>query len=209
MVLIFSAIEALCLAVLTRGDGTETYPFLAVWTVLVGGMAAAQRMGAFPSLTSAQRAIHTVSALSFPPFIAARFWAREHGVIEHHGPPNRIQHVIWSGAMTALFVPAMARCWGNVSRFERVVMSVALVVLCGVLVEIVEFRQFSSQYTSDPSQGLWAWRDTNIDEMMNVLGATIVAVLATRPAGFVGLPSRTVDRADGNAPRRARGDRRS
>ncbi len=180
MVLLISAIEALGLGLVTRGDGTETYPFLMVWTVLVGGMAIAQHLGAFPTLTSVQRTIHTISALAFPPFIAAWFWAREHGVIEHHGAPNRIQHFVWAAAMTALFVPALARGWGQVSRFERIVMSVALVVLCGVVVEMVEFRLFSRQYSSNPAQGLWAWRDTNIDGMMNVLGATVVALLVSR-----------------------------
>jgi hypothetical protein len=103
-------------------------------------------------------------------------------VIQHHGAPNRIQHMIWAAAMTALFIPPLARWWGHVSRVERIVMSVALVVLCGVMVEIVEFRQFANQYTNDPSQGLWAWRDTNIDGMMNLLGATVVAVLASSQA---------------------------
>ncbi len=202
MVLLISAIEALCLAVLTRGDGTETYPFLMVWTVLVGGMAVAQRLGLFPSLTSVQRGFHMLSALAFPPFIAAWFWARAQGEIEHHGAPNRIQHFVWAAAMTALFIPLLARWWGYVSRPERIVLSVALVVLCGVVVEIAEYRMFARGYVEDPWQGLWAWRDTNIDGVMNVFGATVVAVLATGQARAVNLPLQVVGlrRRKGSSP---------
>jgi hypothetical protein len=178
-----SALEALVLSLSTRRSIPDVAAFLFVWMVLNVILAVADRVGVFPSLTTMQRRVHRAVTLAFPVFITGWFWAQRQNIIPHHGLPNRIQHLVWSAAMVSLFIPVLARWWGNVSRVERIVMTVGLVVLLGNAVEVVEYKTFAPGWAETPWQGLWAWRDTMLDLVMNVIGATFVAFCVTGQSG--------------------------
>jgi hypothetical protein len=174
-----SALEALVLSLSTRRSIPDVAAFLFVWMVLTVSLAVADRLRLFPTLTTTQRRVHRIFTIGFPVFITGWFWAQRQDIIPHNGLANRIQHLAWSAAMVSLFIPVLARWWGHVSRLERVVMAVGLVVLLGNAVEVVEYKTFAAGWAETPWQGLWAWRDTMLDLVMNIVGATLVAFVVT------------------------------
>jgi hypothetical protein len=174
-----SALEALLLSVATRRSIPDIAAFMFVWMILTGVLAVADRFRLFPVLTPIQQRVHRVAVIGFPVFIVGWFWAQHVELIAHNGLPNRFQHVMWSAAMVSLFIPLLARWWNHVSRIERIMMAIGLVILLGNAVEVVEYKTFAAGWAQTPWQGLWAWRDTMLDLVMNVVGASLLALLVT------------------------------
>ncbi len=180
-----SSVQALVLATLTYRSIPDLAAFLVGWAGLAGVLAIADRLKLFPPLTSKQRIVHRLGVIGFPLIISGWFGAQHHDLIGHQGLPNRMQHLMWAAGMVALLLPVLARWWNGVSRIERIVMAVGLVVLIGNGVEVVEYKVFASGWANTPWQGMRAWRDTMLDLMMNIIGASAVAWLVTAGAPAV------------------------
>ncbi len=179
MMFFLSALESFVLILVTFRANAGVAVFMAAWCVFALLLGFADRLHAFPPLSPIQSRVNKVGMLVFPALISAWIVAEAKGLINHVGTPNRIQHLLWSASMVSLLLPMFARWWANTHRIERVLMIVGVVMFLGTLIEMVEFHQFASQWADQPWKGMWAWRDTTLDTLMNLIGSFVVGVLVT------------------------------
>jgi hypothetical protein len=184
--LLLSAGEALVLGTV-KGGVPGTVPFLAGWCVMCCLLAAASRAGVFPAMNLRQMVGHRVGILLWPLIITVWFSMQGRNIVERHGWPNRVQHLMFAASVVTLLLPALVRWWGGLHRLERVLLAVAVTVLIGSGVELLEYGMRSAG-EGDPVDNVWAWRDTMIDTVMNVVGACVAswflaARMATAPGG--------------------------
>ena len=170
-----------------------------------GGVAV---LDAMPSI----RRFHRVASLSFPAAASALKWHEAlSGATESTGLSNRLQHGGWALCTVGLFAPTLLRWTSSRRRFEVLVIVVGFVALLGNLNEVMEFKEHVMV-------GRDAYSDTIKDLTMNVLGASIGAMVLNRfrrtradgaAAGLGGRGSAGLSRSlPAPAPRRRGGTRR-
>jgi hypothetical protein len=179
--LLLSAVEGLLLGTI-KGGVPGTGPFLAGWSVMCGLLAVATWRGIFPPMNRRQLIGHRIGILLWPLVITVWFSVQGRQIVERHGWPNRVQHFMFAASVVTLLLPALVRWWNGLHRLEKMLLAIAVTVLIGNGVELMEYGMRTAG-EGRAVDNAWAWRDTMIDTVMNVLGALVASWYLSVKAG--------------------------